>query len=89
MRIAHADALLARIDGQLSEEKARELILAKLYDIAHTELERYLNAEKRQLIAGVENLWDKYAVSSQQMENDRGTTLGHLNEFLGRLEYLG
>ena len=27
-RIAHADALLAQIGGQLSEEKARELILA-------------------------------------------------------------
>ena len=53
-RIAHADALLAQIGGQLSEEKARELILAKLYDIAHAELERYLNAEKRSLVHGIE-----------------------------------
>ena len=88
-RIADANALLAQIGGQLSEEKARELILAKLYDIAHAELERYLNAEKRQLISGMEKLWDKYAVSSQQMENDRGTTLFQLNEFLGGLGYLG
>ena len=74
-RIAHADALLAQIDGQLSEEKARELILAKLYDIAHTELERYLNAEKRSLVLGIENLWDKYAVSSRELEAERDATL--------------
>ena len=33
--------------GSYPRMKARELILAKLYDIAHAELERYLNAEKR------------------------------------------
>ena len=59
-RIAYADALLAQIGGQLSEDEARELILAKLYDIARVELERYLNAEKRNLVSSVENLWDKY-----------------------------
>ena len=86
-RIAHADALLAQIDGQLSEEKARELILAKLYDIAHTELERYLNAEKRNLVLGIENLWDKYAVSSRELEEERDATLKTLDEFLAKLDY--
>ena len=87
-RIAHADALLAQIDGQLSEEKARELILAKLYDIAHAELERYLNAEKRSLVLGIENLWDKYAVSSRELEAERDATLKRLNEHLKRLSYV-
>ena len=87
-RIAHADALLAQIDGQLSEEKARELILAKLYDIAHAELERYLNAEKRNLVLGIENLWDKYAVSSRALEAERDATLKKLNDHLRRLSYV-
>ena len=87
-RIAHADALLAQIGGQLSEEKARELILAKLYDIAHAELERYLNAEKHWLVLGVEILWDKYAVSSRELEEARDKTLGQLNTFLRSLKYL-
>ena len=87
-RIAHTDALLAQIDGQLSEEKARELILAKLYDIAHTELERYLSAEKRSLVLGFENLWDKYAVSSRQLESVRTETLEALDGFLSKLGYL-
>ena len=88
-RIAKTDAVLKTINGQLTDDEAKRLILKKLYDIAGTELERYLSAEMRHLIAGVEKLWDKYAVSSQQMENDRETILGHLNEFLGGLGYLG
>lgn len=87
--IAHADALLARIDGQLSEDEARELILAKLYDIAHTELERYLNAEKRSLVLGVENLWDKYAVSNRRLEQSLSATVDRLDIFLKDLGYFG
>lgn len=43
---------------------------------------------KRSLIAVVENLWDKYAVSSQELEVEREETLAELNEFLSKLGYL-
>ena len=86
-RIAHADALLAQIGGQISEDEARELILTKLYDIAHSELERYLNAEKRSLVLGVENLWDKYAASVEDIEKRREATTAKLKDFLGILGY--
>ena len=86
-RIAHVDALLAQIGGQLSEDKARKLILAKLYDIAHSELERYLNAEKRSLVLGIENLWDKYAVSSRELEARRDATMKTLDLFMEKLDY--
>lgn len=49
---------------------------------------RYLNAEKRALLAIVENLWDKYAVSSQTQELERSDTLNKLNDFLHKLGYL-
>lgn len=64
------------------------MILAKLYDIAYGELDRYLNAEKRSLVLGVENLWDKYAVSSRELEAERDATLNRLDEFLAKLDYL-
>ena len=80
-RIAETDTTLEAINGQLTEDEAKHLILKKLYDIASTELERYLNAEMRHLVSGVENLWDKYAVSSQEMEEARGATLKALNGF--------
>ena len=87
-RLAKTDTLIVEIGGQLTDEEARGLILKKLYDIVTAELERYLNTEKRQLIAGVENLWDKYAVSSQALESEREGTLGELNGFLSGLGYL-
>lgn len=40
-------------------------------------------------VVGVEKVWDKYAVSSQQLERDRENTLTQLNEFLNKLGYLG
>ena len=88
VRIAKTDVLLAAIGSQLTDDEARRLILKKLYDIASTELERYLNAEKRLLIQGVENLWNKYAVSSRELEQQREQTLRQLNGFLEGLGYL-
>lgn len=86
-RIDRTDALLSEIGGSLTPDEARRLILKKLYDIACAELDRYLNAEKRRLIAGVEKLWEKYAVSSQVLETERGKTLALLNEYLRELKY--
>jgi type I restriction enzyme M protein len=88
-RLTRIDAVLAAIGGQLTDVEARRLILKKLYDLAANELNRYLNAEKRSLIAGVEKLWDKYAVSSRQLEQERAETLEKLNGFLKDLGYLG
>lgn len=88
-RIARTDALLGEIGGQLTVEEAKRLILSKLYDIASRELERYLNTEKRALIQGIENLWNKYAISSRELEQQRGKTLEELNGFLKKLGYLG
>ncbi len=87
-RLAKTDAILAAIGGQLTEEEARRLILKKLYDLARNELSRYLNAEKRGLIAVVENFWDKYAVSSKELERERAETLKTLDGFLKGLGYL-
>ncbi len=87
-RIEKTDSLLEEIGGQLTEEEAKRLILKKIYDIADAELDRYLNAEKRLLIAGVENLWDKYAVSSKKLELTREDTLNQLNGFMKKLGYL-
>ena len=84
-RVARAEALIAEIGGQISEDDARGLILVKLYDVVKEELERYLGAEKRRLVYGVENLWEKYAVSSQEPEAERDATLKTLDKFLREL----
>jgi type I restriction enzyme M protein len=87
-RLTRIDGLLVAIGGLLTTEEAKELILQKLYDWVREQLTRYLNGAKRALIALVEKLWDKYAVSSQELEAERSQTLGELNEFLVKLGYL-
>ena len=87
-RMARADAVLYAIGGQISETDARRLILKKIYDIARTELDRYLNAEKRVLMRAVENLWEKYAISADKLESDRATTLTTMGAFLMELGYI-
>lgn len=87
-RLTRIDGLLVAIGGQLTTEEAKELILQKLYDWVREQLTRYLNGAKRALIALVEKLWDKYAVSSRELEAQREETLGELNEFLVKLGYV-
>ena len=87
-RVGRVDALVAEIGGPISEDEARDLILAKLCDVVHGELERYLGAEKRSLVQGVEKLWEKYAVSSRELEVERDTTLKIFNNYLERLGYV-
>jgi type I restriction enzyme M protein len=87
-RVDKTDALLARIGGQLTQAEAKALILKKLYDRVNQELNRYLNAEKRKVVHVVENLWDKYAVSSRTLESERVETLKVLNDFLEELGYV-
>ena len=87
-RMARTDAVLEAIGGQISETDARRLILKKIYDIACAELDRYLNAEKRVLVRAVENLWEKYAIAADELENDRAATLTTMGGFLTGLGYL-
>jgi type I restriction enzyme M protein len=88
-RLARIDGVLEAIGGQMSEAEAKGLILKKLHDLANKELLRYLNSEKRGLVAVVENLWDKYATSNKALEGKRDRTLSELNGFLAGLGYFG
>jgi type I restriction enzyme M protein len=87
-RLTKTDHLFAQTGGKLTDEEAKTLILTKLHDLASHELNRYLNAAKRQLIQLLENLWDKYAVSSRALETERTATLQVLDGFLTGLGYL-
>ena len=87
-RLDSINALIVEVGEPLTEDEAKQLILKKLYDLMSSELARYLNAEKRALLAVLENWFDKYAVSMQALEQQRATTLTELNGFLTSLGYL-
>jgi type I restriction enzyme M protein len=82
------DAFLESIGGIITPEECKTLILQKHNSLVQQELLKYLNAEKRALIAGIEKLWDKYKVTSQNLENKRQSSLDQLNKFLTELKYL-
>jgi type I restriction enzyme M protein len=79
---------LADIGGVISLEEAKSLILKKHFDLINTQLNRYVDNEQRAVIAAVENLFDKYAVSAKQLENSRNTIMEKVNQFLTDLKYL-
>lgn len=82
------DALLEEIGGMITTEESQKLILKKHFDIINDQLQRYLNAEKRALVAAYENLFDKYFTSAQAIEQKREGTMKELNDFLTQLNYL-
>ena len=87
-RLSQVDRVSQEIGGQISEADSRSLILRKIFDVALAELDRYLNAEKRVLVRAVENLWDKYAIPVDKLEDDRAATLTTMGGLLAELGYL-
>jgi type I restriction enzyme M protein len=87
-KLASIDALLEEIGGMITTEESQKLILKKHFDIINDQLQRYLNAEKRTLVAAYENLFDKYYTSAQAIEQKRESTMAELNDFLTQLNYL-
>ena len=49
---------------------------------------RSLKAEKLVLVRAVENLWEKYAVAADELEDQRVSTIDTMNGFLTGLGYL-
>jgi len=72
----------------LTEQEAKELLLEKFYETMKQYLEKYLNAEKKNLTKIFENLWDKYKVSLNDLKTQRDLEVKKLEEFLEKLGYM-
>ena len=79
---------MTEIGGMITPEEAQKLILKKHFDLINDQLQRYLNAEKRALVAAYENLFDKYFTSAHRLEAQRNETMSELNDFLKEVNYL-
>ncbi|PKP62095.1 type I restriction-modification system subunit M [Candidatus Atribacteria bacterium HGW-Atribacteria-1] len=71
----------------LTEEETKKLLLEKFYELINKQLEKYLNAEKRELIKIFENVWDKYTVPLERLNAERDEKVKKLDEFLKGLGY--
>lgn len=70
-----------------TEAEARELILKKFVDGIRSQLERYLSAEEKKIVATLELRWDKYQVPLSVIETDRDKSTKKLFRFLAELGY--
>jgi DNA repair exonuclease SbcCD ATPase subunit len=71
----------------LTDDGCQELVLAIFQEGLSAELERYVTAHRQQVIAAVENWWDKYQVTLQDIEAKRDTAAQQLSQFLKVLGY--
>lgn len=81
---AHIDAA---VDG-LTAEQAAELLLTILHDDMRAILERYIAAQRKQIVAAFENWWDKYRVTLTEIEGKRDAAARALQGFLRGLGYV-
>ena len=86
-KLAGLDQFLASIGGVITPEECKELILQKHNSLVRQELCKYLDAEKRKIVGGIEKLWDKYAVASSELERVRMKTFTELEVTLKALNY--
>lgn len=86
------NGLVKRLDiarSVLTDDECQGLVLAIFKDGLIAELERYVTAHRQQVIAAVENWWDKYRVTLQDIETERDQATKRLSKFLQGLGYVG
>jgi type I restriction enzyme M protein len=79
------DDLIAAARGKISENEAKGLILERFQRLLTEQYEGYLRQYQRAFIAAAENLWQKYAVTTKQLLEERDKEAEKLNRFLVEL----
>ncbi len=77
----------AAVDG-LTPEASAELLLTILHNDMNAIVERYIAAQRKQIVAAFENWWDKYRVTLTEIEGKRDDAAKALQGFLKGLRYV-
>lgn len=72
----------------LTPESATELLLIILHHDMQAIVKRYMEAHRKQIVAAIENWWDKYWVTLTEIEGKRDEAARTLEVFLARLRYV-
>ena len=81
------DDLVAAARAKISNDEARQLILERFKRLLTEQFDEYLRQNQRGLIAAIENLWQKYAVTMKQILAERDREAEQLDQFLVELGY--
>ena len=77
----------AAVDG-LTPDAAANLLLTILHNDMNAIVERYIAAQRKQIVAAFENWWDKYRVTLTEIEGKRDDAAKALQGFLKGLRYV-
>ena len=75
------------VDG-LTPEAAANLLLTILHNDMSAIVERYMAAQRKQIVAAFESWWDKYRVTLTEIEGKRDEAAKALQGFLKGLQYV-
>ncbi|WP_085920002.1 HsdM family class I SAM-dependent methyltransferase [Halomonas sp. CSM-2] len=81
------DELNGEVDA-LDNAQAAELLLTILHDDMTAIVERYIGNQRQQVVAAVENWWDKYKVTLTEIEQARDSAAKTLAGYLEGLGYV-
>jgi len=81
------DELVAAAREKISDDEAKQLILERFKQLLIEQFDGYLRQYQRAFVAAIENLWDKYAVTTKQILAERDVEAEKLNGFLVELGY--
>jgi len=81
------DDLVTQARANISEDEAKQLILERFRHVLSERFDSYLRQYQRAFIASIENLWDKYAVTTEQILTERDAAAAQLDTFLKELGY--
>ena len=73
----------------LDADHCARLALDILHSSLAAELERYVSAHRREVVAAVETWWDKYRITLRDVARERNKATERLSEFLRELNYVG
>ena len=81
------DEMIAAARAKITEDEAKTLILERFRNLLTEQFDGYLRQYQRSSIAAVENLWQKYAVTTKQILAERDREAAQLDAFLTELGY--
>ena len=81
------EELVEKAREKITPDQARDLILARWKGILHTTIMAYVADYQREFLSRLENLWDKYTTTINEILGERKKAGEELNRFLGELGY--
>jgi type I restriction enzyme M protein len=82
--------LLQRLNAartELSDEECRQLVLGIFRNELLAQVESYVASNRQEIVAAVENWWDKYRVTLRDIEDKRKAIIEREERFLRQLGY--